>query len=104
MFDAHHGWNVSFKPLFWGLILSALLLGGMYWVADASVASGWVFALIVLGLAIVQAIVQFILFMHVGIEQKPRWGLMVFLFMLLIIFILVAGSLWIMANINYNAG
>jgi len=103
MFEAHHGWNVSFKPLWWGLIISAILLGGMYWVAAEQMVAGWTLAWIVLGLGTLMAVVQVILFMHVGIEQKPRWGLMIFLFMLLIIFIIVAGSLWIMANINYNA-
>jgi cytochrome o ubiquinol oxidase operon protein cyoD len=53
--------------------------------------------------ALAQFIVQLFCFMHLGREYKPRWKLYVFLFMVLIVIILVAGSIWIMANLNYHA-
>ncbi len=52
--------------------------------------------------ALLQFIIQLICFLHIGREFKPRWKLFVFLFMLLIVIILVAGSIWIMANLNYH--
>lgn len=53
-------------------------------------------------LAVLQLIVQLVFFIHLGHEEKPKLNLMAFLFMLLVVVILVAGSLWIMANLNYN--
>lgn len=52
--------------------------------------------------ALIQFTVQLVTFLHIGRELKPRWKLYVFLFMLIIVVILVAGSIWIMANLNYH--
>jgi len=56
----------------------------------------------VIGLALIQFLVQAFFFLHLGHETKPRWKLYVFLFMILVVGILVLGSLWIMANLNYH--
>jgi len=53
-------------------------------------------------LAAIQAIVQLIFFLHVGRETKPRWKLLVFGFMVVVVFIIVVGSIWIMNNLNYR--
>ncbi len=50
-------------------------------------------------LALFQATVQLHYFLHLGDESKPQWNLFTFLFMLVLAFILVAGSLWIMYNL-----
>jgi cytochrome o ubiquinol oxidase operon protein cyoD len=55
---------------------------------------------IVLTLAMAQFITQLIFFLHLGTETKPRWKLMVFYFMVIIVVIFVGGSLWIMGNLN----
>src|SRR4051812_11405163 len=56
----------------------------------------------VAGLAVAQFLVQLVFFLHLGKETKPRWKLVVFLFMLGVIGIVVIGSLWIMYNLNYH--
>jgi cytochrome o ubiquinol oxidase operon protein cyoD len=56
----------------------------------------------VAGLAIAQFLVQLVFFLHLGHETKPRWKLVVFLFMLLVVGIVLGGSLWIMYNLNYH--
>lgn len=57
---------------------------------------------VIVGLAIVQLVVQLICFLHLNRETRPRWNLIVFLFMILTLVIVVFGSLWIMYNLNYN--
>jgi len=52
--------------------------------------------------AVIQLFVQLIFFLHMGRESKPRWNLMMLLFAVMVVFIVVAGSLWIMNNLNYN--
>lgn len=49
-----------------------------------------------------QLIIQLVLFLHLGSEPKPRWNLYSFLFMALILGVVVIGSLWIMANLDYH--
>lgn len=55
-------------------------------------------------LALVQLIVQLVFFLHLSHEQKPRMQSMLFVFTSLIITIVVVGSLWIMANLDYSHG
>ena len=57
---------------------------------------------ILAGLAAAQLLAQLVFFLHLNRESRPRWNLMVFGFMLLVLVIIVAGSLWIMHNLNYK--
>lgn len=57
---------------------------------------------IIVALALVQFMVQLFFFLHLGRETRPRWKLAVFAFMIVVIGILMFGSLWIMANLNYR--
>lgn len=56
----------------------------------------------IMALAAVQLVVQLVFFLHLGREDKPRWNLAVFVFMFIVLVIIVAGSLWIMQNLNYH--
>jgi cytochrome o ubiquinol oxidase operon protein cyoD len=53
-------------------------------------------------LAIVQLIIQLIFFLHIGGGDGARWKIVTFAFAVIIVFIVVGGSLWIMNNLNYN--
>ncbi len=56
----------------------------------------------VLVLAVVQMCVQAVFFLHLLDEKGPRWNLVFFASTLSIVLIIVVGSLWIMAHLNYN--
>lgn len=86
-----------------GGFVSALILTFVaYWLVTSKVIEGgWLIALL-MGLAVVQFIVQLVFFLHVGSETRPRWNLTALSFMLIILIVIVAGSLWIMNNLNYN--
>lgn len=51
-------------------------------------------------LALLQAILQLLCFLHLGQEPKPYWETIVFLFMVVILLIISLGSLWIMNDLN----
>lgn len=102
MIDAHHGWNVSFKPLVLGFIFSFILVLSSYRIVAHYHLSCGMLTFTLVGLAVLQALIQLIFFLHLGLESKPRWNLMMFFFTLLLMVILVGGSLWIMHNLNYN--
>lgn|SRR3990167_1056989 len=51
-------------------------------------------------LAISQFLVQLMCFLRLNMGQEGRWNLIPFVFTVMIIFILVGGSLWIMFNLN----
>lgn len=85
-----------------GFSLSLILtLIAYYFVIQKSFSKDILFAM-VSGFAILQAFVQLFLFLHLGQEKKPRWGFHTFLMMILILFIVVFGSLWIMYSLDYR--
>jgi cytochrome o ubiquinol oxidase operon protein cyoD len=55
---------------------------------------------VLMGLALLQSIIQFIFFLHVGKEPKPKWESLVFYFMVMVLLIIVFGTLWIMNDLN----
>jgi cytochrome o ubiquinol oxidase subunit IV len=102
MIDSHHGWNTSFKPPFLGFILSLILIVASYRMIDDYHLSSWVLTLTLFGMAIGQALIQLVFFLHIGLESQPHWNTITFLFTVLVIVLVVGGSLWIMNNLNYN--
>ena len=56
----------------------------------------------VMALAFMQFIVQIVFFLHLGRESKPQWNRIALYFMIMVVTILVAGSLWIMDNLDYR--
>ena len=56
----------------------------------------------ILGIAVVQMIVQVVFFLHLGRERKPRWQLYFFGGTVVGILTVVGGSIFIMANLHHN--
>jgi cytochrome o ubiquinol oxidase subunit IV len=102
MIDPHHGWNASLKPQFIGFVVSFVLLISCYRIVSHHHLTGGLLYATIICSALAQAVVQLVFFMHLGLESKPRWNSITFLFTLLVILLIIGGSLWIMNNINYN--
>jgi cytochrome o ubiquinol oxidase subunit IV len=102
MIDRHHGWNVSLKPLFLGVIFSLILILAAYRIVTYYHLSNLVLIVTIFSLGIVQALIQLVFFLHLGLENKPYLNVVTFLFMVLVIIVVIGGSLWIMYNLNYN--
>lgn len=56
----------------------------------------------IMALAVLQLLVQLYFFLHLNHEERPRWNQLALSFMVVIMVILVAGTLWIMHHLNYN--
>jgi cytochrome o ubiquinol oxidase subunit IV len=102
MIDRRHGWNVSFKPLTLGFILSLILLIAAYRIVTHVHLSSSTLIWALFIFAVVQAVIQLIFFLHLCLEEKPAWNLLTFLFMVLVVVVVFGGSLWIMSNLDYN--
>lgn len=100
--------NFTLKNYVIGFLLSIILTLTAYFITAVHLQTNHNFPpdqiamYILAGLGITQFIVQLIFFLHLGRGSKSRWNLIVFLFAFTVIVILVAGSLWIMQNLNYN--
>ncbi|MES2631065.1 MAG: cytochrome o ubiquinol oxidase subunit IV [Patescibacteria group bacterium] len=55
---------------------------------------------VVLGIAVVQLVVQLVFFLHLG--HGGRWKIITFVSAMLIVLIVVIGSIWIMNNLDYH--
>lgn len=102
MIKKRFGWLKSYKPLTIGYTLSVLLTFAAYRILTRYHLTHNHLIITLFSFAVIQAIIQFIFFLHLGVETKPRWGLAFFLFTLLVVIIIIGGTLWIMANLDYN--
>ncbi len=93
-------WHGSLKAYAIGFMASIVLTSASFLLVIAGWLSGQILVYTLIGLAAVQALFQLLFFLHVGQEAKPRWETLVFYFMVLVLFIVVAGSLWIMHDLN----
>lgn len=85
-----------------GLILSIILSVAAYLLLKLQLGGDSWITFGILAFAFMQAIIQLLLFLHLSIESRPRWKLFALLSILLIIFVVIVGSVWIMHNMNYN--
>lgn len=93
-------WHGTLRAYLIGLVLSLLLTSTSFllvWLKPFS--TGAIFYTI-LALAVVQAVVQLLFFLHLGQEAKPRWETVVFTFVSMILLAVVVGSLWIMYDLD----
>lgn len=57
---------------------------------------------VVMGLSVMQLLVQLIFFLHLDKEAGSRWKTIVFLSTVPMLLLVVIGSIWIMTHLNYN--
>ena len=55
-----------------------------------------------IGLALLQMVVQLIFFLHLVHEDSPRWNLIFFVSTIGLVLLVVIASIWIMDHVNYN--
>lgn len=93
-------WHGTVKSYLIGFIASLLLTTLSFALVFTQALTGPALVYTIIGLALTQAILQLLFFLHVGQEPKPRWETLVFLFMVMVLMIIVGGSLWIMNDLN----
>jgi len=93
---------MSSKTYIVGFIISIGLTLEAYFLVVRGALPGWALVFTILGLAVVQLLVQLYFFLHIDDEIKPRWKMTSFLFAGLVVMIVVLGSVWIMTNLDYN--
>lgn len=93
-------WHGTYRAYFIGFVGAALLTTASFFLVMSRLFTGTLLIYTLVGLGLVQAVVQLRFFLHLGHEEKPRWETRIFLFMVLVLLIIVLGTLWIMHNLN----
>ncbi len=83
-----------------GLLLAVILTATSFWVANTSLLWAPGIALGLAVLAIAQMGVHLVFFLHVTTGPDNTNNVLALAFGILIVFLVVAGSLWIMADLN----
>ena len=83
-----------------GLLLAVVLTATSFWVANTSLLWGPGVHLGLIVLAIAQMGVHLVFFLHIGTGPGSTNNVLAVAFGVLIVFLVVAGSLWIMADLN----
>ena len=98
--DAPHS---TFKGYMTGFVLAVVLTVIPFWVVMADVfESTGVTALVILSLAAVQIVVHMVYFLHMNFRSQGGWNMLALIFTAVIVFITLAGSLWVMYHLNVN--
>ena len=98
----HHAHQGTFASYTFGFVASIILTLIPYEIVTEHLLSGSLLIGAIIACAIIQLTVQMICFLHLSSRSRARWNLMAFVFTVLIIWIVVIGSLWIMNNLARN--
>jgi cytochrome o ubiquinol oxidase operon protein cyoD len=85
-----------------GLGLAAILTGASFWAAGTHLIWSQAVPIALAVLAIAQMGVHLVFFLHLSSSPDNTNNILALAFGILIVFLVVAGSLWIMANLNNN--
>lgn len=98
--EAAHG---SLRDYVIGFVLSVILTAIPFWLVMSDVISGsGTTALVILGFAVVQIVVQMVYFLHMNARSEGGWNLLALIFTLVLVVIVLSGSLWVMHHMNTN--
>ncbi|WP_110656096.1 cytochrome o ubiquinol oxidase subunit IV [Salinicola halimionae] len=96
---ASHG---SYKSYIIGLVLSIVLTLISFGVVMTGSFGIPTMMITVVVTAIIQVLVQLVLFMHLNTKSEGGWNVLSFVFTAGILVLIIGGSLWIMHNIHIN--
>ena len=85
-----------------GLVLAVGLTATSFWVANTDLLWGPGVALGLVVLAVAQMGIHLVFFLHITTGPDNTNNVLALAFGVLIVFLLIGGSLWIMANLNHN--
>lgn len=99
--DSHdHG---SYRGYITGFLLSVILTAVPFGlVMSGGVDDRLLTVGVVVGCAILQVLVHMVYFLHMNSHSEEGWTLLSTLFTIIIVFIMIAGSLWVMHHLNTN--
>jgi len=98
--DHNHGTFASYMT---GFILSVILTAlPFYIVMTGGFESKVATVLTLTGFAIVQIVVHMVYFLHMNGRAEGGWSMTALIFTLVVVVIMIAGSVWVMYNMDVN--
>ena len=85
-----------------GLALATLLTAASFWVARTHIIYGPGVPMALVALAIAQMGIHLVFFLHITTAPDNTNNVLALAFGVLIVFVLVFGTVWVMAHMNHN--
>jgi cytochrome o ubiquinol oxidase subunit IV len=102
--DASGMGRTSLRRYATGFALSAVLTAGAFALVIYGPWSRAAMVTAILVAAVAQILVHLHYFLHLDASSKARWNVLALLFAVLIMVLVVGGSMWIMAHLQYRLG
>jgi len=97
------GYHATVKGYAIGFLLSVVLTAIPFWLVMGQVLpSASTTGLVIMAFAAVQIVVHMVYFLHLNSKVEGGWTLLSMIFTGLIVFIMLAGSIWVMYHMNTN--
>ena len=100
--DHDVGYHATVKGYVVGFLLSVVLTAIPFWLVMGKVLPSSATGFIILGFAAVQMVVHMIYFLHLNGKVEGGWSMLALLFTAILVVIMLAGSVWVMYNMNTN--
>ena len=100
--DDHFHAHGSFKDYSIGFILSVILTAIPFWLVMTHRLDPNTTKLVLFGFAAVQVVVHMIYFLHMNSKSEGGWNMMALLLTIILLFIVMTGSIWVMYHMNAN--
>jgi cytochrome o ubiquinol oxidase operon protein cyoD len=100
--DAGETFEKGLQSYLVGFALAMMLTIGSFWVVRTDVIYSPGIPVALVALAVAQMGIHLVFFLHVTTGPDNTNNVLALAFGVLIVFLLVFGSLWIMANLNHN--
>ncbi len=95
-------YHATVKGYLVGFMLSVVLTAIPFWLVMAKVLPTALTSVIILGFAAVQMVVHVVFFLHLDRKAQGGWNLLALIFTVVVLFILLSGSIWVMYHMNEN--
>ena len=98
--EAGHGTRKGYLT---GFLLAVVLTIIPFWlVMGRPIADAQVLIPLIMGLAAVQIVVHMVYFLHMNTRSEGGWSMLALIFTVVIVFITLSGSIWVMDHMNSN--
>ncbi len=102
---SHHddfGAHGTFRGYVTGFLLSVVLTAIPFWLVASHAVGPLATAILILGLGLTQILVHMVYFLHLNTRSEGGWNFLAAIFTVVLVVIAIAGSIWVMYNLNFN--
>ncbi|RYZ68430.1 MAG: cytochrome o ubiquinol oxidase subunit IV [Proteobacteria bacterium] len=101
--ESHEAGPFALRTYLIGFVLSVVLTAIPFWmVMSGAVDNRAIATALIVALAVAQIVVHTFAFLHVNTRVQGGWTLVAYVFTVVFVVIIIAGSVWIMLHLNTN--